>query len=140
MKKEFLLSFSWGEGEKSRREPVINRKICCNYALNPPPEKALIERKKPLKPEKIEKFLKNHLHLKENHVYLISVALDLRDDRSGVDRKNLKKIKLAFDKSKMNAILNARYAKFEKPRKGGAEKKFEENAKIHLTKWKTVLN
>ena len=112
-----------------RREPVINRKFCCNYALRPPPEKALIERKKPLKPEKIEKFLKTHLHFKENHVYLIPVALDLRDDRSGADRKKLKKIKLAFDKSKMNAILNARYAEFEKPRKGGAEKSLKKMQK-----------
>ena len=113
----------------SRRKPVINKKICCNYPLRPPPEKALIERKKPLKPEKIEKFLKTHLHFKENHVYLIPVALDLRDDRSGADRKNLKKIKLAFDKSKMNAILNARYAEFEKPRKGGAEKSLKKMQK-----------
>ena len=33
-----------------------------------------------------------------------------------------KKFKLAFDKSKIDVILNARYAEFERPRKGGAEK------------------
>ena len=69
------------------------------------------------------------MHFKESHVYLIPVALDLRDDQSGADGKNWKKFKLAFDKSKIDAILNARYAEFERPWKGGAEKSLKKMQK-----------